>query len=135
MQRRKTLQLVISTFLDASMNFACSITTLNLSFVGKSQILTTFSSSNIFQASDTSNKCSTSLKNVKDQQYNCTFIFTACIVFLPYLDDVMCAVLKNWELVIQDWYFRGRMEMISVKKKGTKRRSVEILFKNYVYIQ
>ena len=44
--------------------------------------------------------------------YMC-FIFTACSIFLLYLDDVMRAFEKIKELVILDWYFSGRMETIS----------------------
>ena len=34
----------------------------------------------------------------------------------------MCAFEKIKELVIWDWYFSGRMEAISTKKKGNERK-------------
>ena len=42
----------------------------------------------------------------------------------------MRAFEKIRVLVIWDLYFSGRMEMISAKRKVTKERDVEILFKN-----
>ena len=59
----------------------------------------------------------------------------ACsIYFLLYLDDVMSAFDKIRGLVIRDWYFSGRMETISTKKKGNERKELlKILLKNYVY--
>ena len=50
------------------------------------------------------------------------FIFTACSVFLLYLDDVIHAFKKIRGLVILDWYFSGRMETISTPEKGNKRK-------------
>ena len=47
----------------------------------------------------------------------------------------MRAFEKNRELDILDWYFSGRMEMISMKKKGNERKGVKILLKNYMYTQ
>ena len=47
--------------------------------------------------------------------------FTACSIFLLYLDDVMGAFEKR-ELVIWNWYFSGRMDTISMKKKGNERK-------------
>ena len=52
--------------------------------------------------------------------YTYVFIFAAYRANLLYLDDVMCAFLKLRGLVIQDWYFRGRMEMHSKQEKVKK---------------
>ena len=46
------------------------------------------------------------------------YFFTACSIFLVYLDGVMHAFEKLRGLVILDWYFRGRMETISTGEKG-----------------
>ena len=56
------------------------------------------------------------------QWYTCALFFTACSIFLVYLDDVMRAFEKIKELVIWDWYFSGRMETSSRKKKGNERK-------------
>ena len=50
------------------------------------------------------------------------FIFTACSIFLLYLDVVIHAFEKIIELVIWDWYFSARMETISMKVKGNERK-------------
>ena len=54
--------------------------------------------------------------------YTCALFFTACSIFLLYMDDVMHAFEKIRELVIWGWYFSGRMETISTKKKGNERK-------------
>ena len=44
-------------------------------------------------------------------------IFTACIASLLYLDDVMNAYCKKWELVIQDCYFGEGIDNNSAGEK------------------
>ena len=51
--------------------------------------------------------------------------FTLCSIFLLYLDEVMHAFEKIWGLVIWDWYFSGRMEKSSMKKKGNERKGCQ----------
>ena len=54
------------------------------------------------------------------QKYKCALFFTACNIFLLYLDDVMRAFEKISEFVIRDWYFSARIKTISTKKKGNE---------------
>ena len=69
----------------------------------------------------------------KYQQYTCALFFTACSIFLLYLDDVMHAFEKNRVLVIWDRYFSGRMQMISTKKKGNERKECQNIFKSHLF--
>ena len=46
--------------------------------------------------------------------------YTACSIFLLYLDDVMHAFEKIRELAILDRYSSGRMEIISMGEKGNE---------------
>ena len=50
------------------------------------------------------------------------YFFTACSIFLLYLDDIMHASEKYIGLVIWDWLPSGRMETIGTKKKGNERK-------------
>ena len=50
------------------------------------------------------------------------YFFTPCSTNLYHLDDIMCAVLKIWRLVIWDWYFRGKMEKCSVSDRVKERK-------------
>ena len=64
------------------------------------------------------------------QQYTCALFFTACNIFLLYLDDVMHAFEKVRGLVIQGWYFSGRMEINSMGENGNKRKECQNIHGN-----
>ena len=74
-----------------------------------------------------SSNCKTKLPTFYSSSIHVLYCFTACSIFLVYLGDVMHAFEKICQLVIWDWYFSGRMEMITTKNIGNERKECWIL--------